>query len=139
MKMKRGCRYFLIMLFLPCILGMGSMTGSDTPDKIPVTEKKFGATFIDQMDTLTKCTEVSIEGKTFIEGKKGKGVYTIPFEEVESVVFLLKGEELRGLIRLRNNSSDELILNNDHKAYGRTAHGTFQIDLMDLKKIIING
>ncbi len=136
--MKRGCRYFLIMLFLPFILGMGSMTGSGTPDKVPVTEKKFSATFIDQMDIITKCTEVSIEGKTFIEGKKGKGVYTIPFEEVESVVFLLKGEELRGLVRVKNNSSDELILDNNHKAYGRTAHGTFQIGLADIKKMIIN-
>ncbi|MDO9516259.1 MAG: hypothetical protein Q7J01_09200 [Syntrophales bacterium] len=136
--MKKGCRYFLIMLFLPFILGMGSMGGSGAPDKIPVTEKKFSATFIDQMDIITKCTEVSIEGKTFIEGKKGKGVYTIPFEEVESFVFLLKGEELRGLVRLKNKSSDELILNNNHKAYGRTAHGTFQIDLADIKKMIIN-
>ncbi|MBN2250670.1 MAG: hypothetical protein JW724_01165 [Candidatus Altiarchaeota archaeon] len=136
--MKRGCRYFLIMLFLPFVLGMGSMTGSDTPDKVPVTEKKFSATFVDQMDIITKCTEVSIEGKTFIEGRKGKGVYTIPFEEVESVTFLSKGEELRGLVRLRNKSSDELILDSSHKAHGRTAHGTFQIGIADIKKMIIN-
>ena len=135
--MKKVYRCFMIMLFVPFILGMGSMTGSDTPDKIPVTEKKFSATFIDQMDVVTKCREVSIEGKTFIEGTKGKGVYTIPFEEVKSVMFLLKGEELRGLIRLKNNSNDELILNNDHKAYGRTAHGTFQIGISDLKNMII--
>ena len=136
--MKKVCWYFLIMLFLPFILGMGSMTGSDTPDRIPVTEKKFNATFIDQMDIVTKCTEVSIEGKTFIEGKRGKGIYTIPFEEVESVVFLLTGEELRGLIRLRNKGTDELILNGSYTAYGRTAHGTFQIGLVDIKKIVIN-
>jgi len=136
--MKKVCRYFLIILFLPFMLGMGSMTGSDTPDKIPVTEKKFRAIFIDQMDIMTRCTEVSIEGKTFLEGRKGKGVYTIPFEEVESVVFLLKGEDLRGLIRLKNKGTDELILDGNYKAYGRTAHGTFQIGLIDIKKIIIN-
>ncbi|TFG90469.1 MAG: hypothetical protein E4H15_07530 [Syntrophobacterales bacterium] len=116
----------------------GSLTGTDNPDKVPVTGKKFSATFIDQMDIITVCTEVSIEGKTFIEGRKGKGVYTVPFEEVESVVFLLKGEELRGLIRLKNNSSDELILDNNNKAYGRTAHGTFRIGITDIKKMIIN-
>ena len=136
--MKRCCGYFLIMLFLPFILGMGSMPGSDTPDKVPVTEKKFSATFIDQMDIITRCTEVSIEGETFIEGRKGKGVYTIPFEEVESVVFLSKGEELRGLVRLKNKGTDELILDGNYKAYGRTTHGTFQIGLVDIKKIIIN-
>ncbi|MDD5722472.1 MAG: hypothetical protein PHY29_01890 [Syntrophales bacterium] len=136
--MKKVCRYFLVMLFLPFIFGMGSITGSDTPGKVPATEKKFSATFVDQMDIITKCTEVSIEGKTFIEGKKGKGAYTIPFEEVEGVVFLLKGKELRGLVRLKNNTSDELILDGSHKAYGRTAHGTFQISLADMKKMVIN-
>lgn len=136
--MKKVYRYFLIILFLPFMLGMGSMTGSDTPDRVPVTEKKFSATFIDQMDIITRCTEVSIEGKTFVEGRKGKGVYTIPFEEVESVVFLLKGEELRGLVRLRNGGTEEMILDGSYKAYGRTTHGTFQIGLGDIKKIVID-
>jgi len=136
--MKRGHRYVLAILFLPFILGMGSMTGSDTPDKVPVTETKFSATFVDQMDIITRCTEVSIEGKTFIEGKKGRGVYTIPFEEVESITFLLKGEVLRGLIRLKNKSTDELILDSNHKAYGRTTHGTFQIGIADIKKMVLH-
>jgi len=135
--MKKGYGYVLGILFLPFILGMGSMTGSGTPDKIPVAEKKFNATFIDQMDIITTCTDVSIEGKTYIEGRKGKGVYTIPFEEIESVTFLSKGDELRVLLRLRNESADELILDADRKAYGRTGHGTFQIGLGDIKKMIL--
>lgn len=136
--MKREYGYLLIVLFVPLLLGMGSLTGNDAPDKIPVTEKKFNATFIDQMDIITKCSEISIEGKTFIEGKKGKGVYTIPFEEMESVTFLSKGEELRGLVRLKKDGTDELILDANHKAYGKTPHGTFQIGIADIKKMIIN-
>jgi hypothetical protein len=136
--MKRERRYILIMLCIPFLLGMGSLPGSDDPDKVPVTEKKFSATFIDQIDIITKCTEVSIEGNTFIEGRKGKGVYTIPFEEVESITFLSRGEELRGLVRLKNNGTDELILDGNHKAYGKTTHGTFRIGIADLKRMIIN-
>jgi len=135
--MKKGYGYVLGILFLPFILGMGSMTGSGTPDKIPVAEKKFNATFIDEMDIITRCTDVSIEGKTYIEGRKGKGIYTIPFEEIESVTFLSKGDEIRVLVRLRNQNIDELILDADRKAYGRTGHGTFQIRLGDIKRMIL--
>jgi len=135
--MKRLYICFLIMLLVPFILGMGSMTGDDSPDKIPVTEKKFSATFVDQMDVVTRCTDVSIEGKTFIEGVKGEGTYTIPFEKVKSVRFFLKDGKLKGLILLRNNNKDELILNKDYKVYGRTSYGTFQIGVLGLKKMII--
>lgn len=136
--MKRLYMCFLIMLFVPFILGMGSMTGDDSPDRIPVTEKKFSATFVDQMDIVTRCTEVSIEGKTFIEGVKGKGTYTIPFEKIKSVRVFLKDGKLKGLILLRNNSKDELILNKDYKVYGRTNHGTFQVGIASLKKMIMD-
>ena len=135
--MKKGYGYVLGILFLPFILGMGSMTGSGTPDKVTVTEKKFNATFIDEMDIITRCTDVSIEGKTYIEGRKGKGIYTIPFEEIESVTFLSKGDEIRVLVRLQNQNIDELILDADRKAYGRTGHGTFQIRLGDIKRMIL--
>ncbi|MBW2599879.1 MAG: hypothetical protein JRC60_07375 [Deltaproteobacteria bacterium] len=135
--MKRLYMYFLIMLFVPFILGMGSMTGDDSPDKIPVTEKKFSATFVDQMDVVTRCTEVSIEGKTFVEGVKGEGTYTIPFEKIKSVGFFLKDGKLKGLVLLRNNNRDELILNKDYKVYGRTSYGTFQIGILDLRKMIM--
>ena len=133
--MKRLYMCFLIILFVPFMLGMGSMTGDDSPDKIPVTEKKFSAIFVDQMDVVTRCTDVSIEGKTFIEGVKGRGTYTIPFEKIKSVRFFLKGGELKGFILLKNNGRDELILDKDHKAYGRTNSGTFQIGILSLKKM----
>lgn len=135
--MKKGYGYVLAVLLLPLMMGMGSMTGNGPPDKVPVAEKKFNAIFIDEMDIITRCTDVSIEGKTYIEGRKGKGIYTIPFEEIESVTFLSRGDELRVLVRLRNQNTDELILDADRKAYGRTGHGTFQIRLGDIKKMTL--
>ena len=128
---------FLIMLFVPFILGMGSMTGDDSPDSIPVTEKKFSATFVDQMDIVTRCTEVSIEGKTFIEGVKGKGTYTVPFEKIKSISFFMIDGKFKGVLLLKDNSKDELILDEDTKVYGRTDYGTFQIGIAKLKKMVI--
>jgi len=79
----------------------------------------------------------SIQGKTFMEGKKGEGTYTIPFEKIKSILFTIKNAELKGYIQLKDNTVTELILNKDYKAYGRTKYGTFQIKLVDLKKMTL--
>jgi len=68
---------------------------------------------------------------------KGKGTYTIPFEKIKSVRVFLKDGKLKGLILLRNNSKDELILNKDTKVYGRKDYGTFQIGIAKLKMMVI--
>jgi hypothetical protein len=124
------------VLLLPFLLGMGSIIGEDSPDKIPVPELKYMAMYIDQMNVITECNEVSIDGKTFVEGKKGKGLYTIPFENIKSILFILKNGELSGIIKLRDGSETTLVLMKDQKAYGKANVGTFQIKLNNLKKMV---
>jgi len=92
---------------------------------------------MDQTDVFTECTHVSIEGATFLEGKRGEGSYTISFDNIEQVSFRLNAERLTGIVKLHSGGSSELILNKNQKAYGRTTYGTFQIKLMDLKKLTI--
>jgi hypothetical protein len=105
-------------------------------DNIPKTAKNFKVTFTDQTDISTECTEVSIDGKTFLEGKKGDGVLTINFENIKSISLLNNNGILKGLVRLKDGNSLEINLIRDQKAYGRTKYGAFQIKLNDLKKII---
>lgn len=137
--MRRSYGILVILAVLPLLFGMGGgMFGKGSPGKIPVPEKKFTATFIDQMDVIAECTEVSIEGETFLKGNRGKGVYTIPFDEIKNIVFCLKEGTLTGFVKLNDGSAVELILKKNKKAYGRTKYGTFQIDLSNLKKIIIH-
>ena len=136
--MRRSYKFLLILAVLPLLLGMGSMFGESSPGKIPVPEKIFTATFIDQTDIITECTEVSIEGKTFLEGNKGKGVYTIPFDKIKNVIFCLKEGKLSGFVKLNDGNTIELVLKKNNKAYGRTKYGTFQIKLSNLKKMIIH-
>jgi hypothetical protein len=134
--MRRFFQLLLIILLLPLITGMGSQGGTPS-DKIPVPAKKFTAIFIDQMDITTECREVSIEGATFLEGKKGEGTFSVAFENIQTVVFRLNEGKLYGLIKLRDGGTMELLLNKERKAYGRTKYGTFQIRLHDLKKIMM--
>lgn len=137
--MPRRRLLWMVMLLLPLALGMGSRTGGDSPEKIPATTQKFRASFIDQMDVLTSCTSVSIDGATYLQGKRGEGNYTIGFDRIASVVFRLSEGRLIGMVRLRDGSTLELILNGSQKAYGATDYGTFRIRLQDLKKMTIGG
>lgn len=134
--MNNSHKLFLIVFLLPFLLGMGSILGEDSADKIPIPKLKYRAMYIDQMDIMTECNEVSIEGKTFVEGEKGKGLYTIPFENIKSILFIFKNGKLTGIIKLRDGSETRLVLTKDHKAYGKVHVGTFQIKLINLKKMV---
>jgi hypothetical protein len=134
--MKRSwiCVMTLVLSLAPILAGMGVI--GDTPsNKIPVPDKKYQAVYIDQLDIVTECSDVSIEGHTFIDGKRGEGTYAIAFDRIRSVLFRMKEKELRGVVQLKDGHEIELILNKDRKAFGKTEFGTFQIKLANLKKM----
>lgn len=135
--MKRFFSGIILLIAVSLLMGMGSVQGPASPDKIPSTVKKYNATFVDQLDVVTECREVSLEGATFLEGKRGEGTYTISFDNIDQVLFRMKSDQLTGIVKLRNGSTSELIVTKSQKAYGRTQYGTFQIRLADLKKLII--
>ena len=137
-KYKTRQLLFLLMLVLtPLLMGMGSSGSGGSPGKIPIPAKKFTAIFIDQADVVTKVYDVSIEGGTFIEGKKGEGTFTIAFENIKYLNFLMSEGKLQCMINLHDGNSLLLLVNKSQKAYGRTPYGTLQILLSELKKMTI--
>ncbi len=137
--MKRRSRFLLgALLLVPLILAMGSKQGQ-TPEKIPIPLHKYQGSFLDQTDLLTKCSNISIDGQTFLQGKRGEGNYTIGFDKIASILFRMAEGKLIGQVRFRDGSSLDLILNGSQTAYGTTPYGTFQIKLQDLKRVTIGG
>lgn len=136
---RRSLTLWLIILLLPFSFGMGSNQASTSPEKTPVPLQKYSAVFVDQSEVLTQCKDVSIEGGTFVQGKRGEGSYTIGFDKIASILFRLQGGNLTGMIKLRDGSSLDLVLNGNQKAYGNTKYGAFKIKLLDLKKMTIGG
>jgi hypothetical protein len=135
--MKKFISAIILLTSVPLLLGMGSLQRQAPAEKMPILVKQYNATFVDQADVFTECTHVSIEGATFLEGKRGEGNYTISFDNIEQVLFRLNAERLNGTVKLYSGGSHELILNKNQRVYGRTTYGTFQIKLMDLKKFTI--
>lgn len=134
---KSKLAFIVIFALLPFLTAMGAFQ-SQSPEKIPVPEKKYFATFIDQTDIMTDCRNVSIDGETFLEGKRGNGTNTISFEIIAEVSFLLEGEKLTGTVKLRDGNAIQLSLNKNQRAYGHTKYGTYQIKLAELKQMTLS-
>jgi hypothetical protein len=90
------------------------------------------------MNVITECKNASIQGETFIKGRKGDGTYTISFELIKDIYFLLQDRTIKGVVNLKSGDTIELVADGKQKAYGNTKYGTFQIKISDLKKIIVN-
>jgi len=135
-RMKTLRPFVIVVLMIPFIMGMGAGTGGNvSPGKIPVPDRSFTGICIDQMDVATNCTDISIEGKTFVEGKMGEGTYTVDFQNIGSIDFLSAGDNMVGRLQL-NDGIKELRMNGNSRVYGRTEYGTFQIKLSHLKRIV---
>jgi len=136
--MKRIALLLVVLAVVPLLTAMGSYSGDGSTDKIPIPEKEFSATFVDQMDVVVECRDASIEGKTFVEGKKGEGVYIVDFDRIKQVNFRMQENRLYGNIILKDGNSLELVLNKERKAYGRAKYGMFQVKLSSLKQMVLH-
>ena len=118
------------------MVGMGGLTQL-TADQIPKVDKVYMVTYVDHTDVMMECLDASIEGHTFMEGKKGEGTVAIDFDKIRTVFFKIKDNDLYGYLRLYDGSETVLSLNKEWKAFGRSKYGTYQIKLADLKKMVI--
>ena len=53
--------------------------------RCPRRTETLRRTYVDLGDVKTECTEVSIEGNTFIEGNRGGGKLAIGFDKIRTV------------------------------------------------------
>ena len=127
----------LILTLVPALMGMGAAGSGSKPGTIPIPVKKFQAVVIDQLDIVTEIQDASIDGETFLEGKKGEGTFTVAFENMQSINFLVNEGKLYGQVKLNDGSTIMLGLSKIKKVFGRTSYGTFQISLGDIKKMTV--
>ncbi|MFH2012669.1 MAG: hypothetical protein ABIJ37_08235 [Pseudomonadota bacterium] len=132
--MKKGLYFIAFLVVFIFITGMGGLGGTPA-NKIPTPEKDFSATIIDKQDTVTKCKQVSREGDVFFLGKKGSGTVTIPFEKINTAEFESENNAMNVVVQLTDNQTIKIKMDKNQTFYGMTSFGTFQIGIIDLKKI----
>lgn len=132
--MKKGLFLTLIITGWVFLTGMGQ----SPQNEVPKPEIKFNATVIDDQGISTKLQEVSLEGKVYLMGTRGKGTVTIPFEKIRKVVFV--GEARNGKkdaqITLKNGEVVAITFDDENRFYGTTSFGNYKIQVRNIKEII---
>ena len=126
----------LISFFL---FGMGGSLGEKEPTKIPEPEDNFSAMIIDQFDVSSTVSIFSIDGLTFISGKRGKANISIPFKTITSIDFYKKGGDLSAFVKMKDGAEIELKIDEDNILYGRLPYGILSVDIIDVKRVVIMG
>ena len=132
--MKRKHYSILVLVICFFTLGMGN-TGSGSLSEIPVPEKNFKASLVDQTDVSFKLEGFSFEGETNLEGMLGRADIVIGFEKIDSILFVLKEKDLIAKIKLKDKKILEIIVNKNSAFFGKTSFGNLRIELGDVKMV----
>ncbi len=128
---------YLLFFVLIALLGMGTRGDLETFKDIPIPEKRFKAEITDTDGVKTLVDYFSWEGQIYFAGYKGKGVYTLSFEQVKSVEFGPKDKNEKVAVRfyLKNGDVFEMKMDANKFFYGKTEVGNFRIRIGNTKYI----
>jgi hypothetical protein len=121
------------------LTAMGSFDQTGKPEEIPLPEKEVTALLTDSEGLTLALTQFSLNGQIYLAGRLGAGRVAIPFNQIRQMTLIPEPKYLAARINLTDNTSLNLQLEKDLKAFGRLKVGTFQIPLEKVRKIEIQG
>lgn len=120
-----------------CTVGMGGV-GEEKLTKIPEPDDNFSATLIDQRDVSSRITLFSLEGQTFLSGKRGGAMVSIPFENIKEINFYARDRDIFAMVTMKKEPQVELEMEKDRVFYGQLSYGLLSIKVEYVKKITIH-
>ena len=127
----------LILLLVAAIfcLGMGGL-GGQPEGTIPETDINIKAEVSDRDGVITSLEKFSMAGKTALDGQRGQGRLTIPFANIDRVVFGDRsGNAVTVEVKLRTGETMMLKVSSRAQFYGSTGFGAFRIKSQDIALI----
>ena len=118
--------------------GMGGL-GEQDLTKIPEPDHDFSATVVDQRDIASDITLMSLEGQTFLIGKRGGATVSIPFGNIRAITLSMRDNDLYATVAMIGQPQVELEMDKNRVLYGQLSYGYFAIKMEDIRKITIHG
>lgn len=132
--MKRSL--LIILSVLIWVIGTG--LGGGPLEEAPKPKISFTVTIIDDQGISTKLKDITLDGRVYFTGNRGRGIVTIPFEKVKKVNFI--GESRNGKkdaqVTLREGESIGITFDDEAILYGVTQFGTYRILIKNVKEIL---
>jgi hypothetical protein len=83
--------------------------------------------------------KVSCNGKTYLFGYMGRSQLSIDFNKIRAIFFFLKDDKIQANVTLSDDSTVEIIGEEDIPWHGVSTYADVRIDTKDIKKIILHG
>ncbi len=133
--MKRGASLVLMLVVAILCMGMGGL-GGQPEGTIPETDVNIQAEVKDRDGVVTTLEKFSMAGKTSLDAWRGQGKLTIPFNNIDRVIFGdNKGDAVMVDVKLKTGETMMLRVRSRTQFYGSTGFGAFQIKSKDLALI----
>jgi len=125
----------MAMLTAALLLGMGNIGG--TPEgTIPKTEENIRAQLVDRSGVSNDLTRFSMDGKLFLNGRRGEGQMSVFFRDLKEVSFgPVSGNDAPADLLLTSGKRVQLKVNKSAIFYGDTGSGTYHISAGDVRRI----
>ncbi len=125
--MRNLIKILMVGLCAICLMGMSGFGATSEPQP-----SNYRAEITDTGERSLSVSSATIDGHTVLKGKLGKGRIQVPFETIERIDF----DKNRATIQIRGNAQRLTVeVNGFSQLTGRTAFGTYQIALKDLKRL----
>lgn len=133
--MNRATLLVLLLVAAIFCLGMGGL-GGQPEGTIPDTDTNISADVKDRDGVTTSLENFSMAGKTSLSAWRGQGKLTIPFANIDMLVFGdSHGDTVTVDVKLKTGESMVLQVRSRAQFYGSTGFGAFQIMSRDLALI----
>jgi hypothetical protein len=135
---RRWLGWCLVALLCPLLWGMG-VGESQGPTSIPEPRQDFRAAVTDVEGVRVELSQVSLDGQTFVLGRRGAGQVAVPLDRVASLRLSQKDGRLTARLELKQGAPVELVVEPETPLTGRTSYGNFRIPLGRVAEIELLG
>jgi hypothetical protein len=135
-SMRSAVTALLVLLTAAMLTGMGDLGG--TPEgTVPKTEENIKAQLVDRSGVSTELSRFSMNGKVFLEGKRGEGEMSVFFRDLKEIGFgPVSGDMAPADLLLKSGSRLQLKVNKSAVFHGDTGTGAYRISAHDVSRII---
>lgn len=128
----------LVLLTATMLMGMGSLGGAPEGE-VPKTDENLKVQLTDRSGVRIELTKFSMNGKVFLEGKRGAGELSVFFRNLKEIGFgPVSGDTVPADLQLKSGRRVQLAIPTNAVFYGDTGDGAYQISARDISRILIH-
>ncbi|MBU5639027.1 hypothetical protein KOM00_20100 [Geomonas sp. Red69] len=128
----------LVLLTATVLMGMGSLGGAPEGE-VPKTDENIKVQLTDRSGVKIELTRFSMNGKVFIEGKRGAGEMSVFFHDLKEIGFgPVNGDAVPADLLLKSGRRVQLSIRTGAVFHGDTGDGAYQISAPNISRIQIH-